>query len=590
MLARMNTYRDQPDEWIAATRAPSPLIAQDYLTINYTPGRGGRQPQAVILHVTQGESAGGCMNWFKNPRSQVSAQYVIDRGGTIYCAVRERDTAWANGVLNQPNMDLFLIERWVAGGINPNAETVSIECAGYSSQQPAGQPAELVGYSEAQFASLDLLLPALARRHDLTIDGDYCFGHCEIDSVNRADCPGLSDEEWARVYALEATTAGGPYATADEAYDAWCATWDDETVWAGQIVGKRHWYNRDPQELARTVGNRLLAYDGAYAQDASGYSLDEWQGTARSSGQLTIWGQETPPDPPDPQPEGPVGAAWPIEPGDGVSRPGPIITLRWGRDAPTADVRVYQPDGAAVFWADASAAPEVDINLPAGDYAWAVRGRDGERVSDWTEAHFAVTIEAPNPDPKPPTPPDMTPYPPVVTPTHQEQPQAQTWRNVHDGLVDLAVSRKWRPDCEGGAGPWPDTAQYLEDDYAGAATLVSPTELRALVRRLSIHPPIVEAAWRDGLWERVPATFAVDGSPWEDDAATDYGEDWSDMPAHAQTWATQICTLATAIQGAPTLIDAFVALGIAPADARTWSTSYHCLRVRARDLAQLAGC
>ena len=233
----MNRWSDQASEPMAQTRAETPAVYSTYLETNYSDGRGGRQPQAVILHVTAGESAAGCLNWFANPASQVSAHYVIDRNGDIYCAVREYDTAWANGLLNDPNREIGVVDRWVSQGINPNSETISIECAGYSSEQPSGDP-RYDGYTEQQFASLAFLLPALGQRHELIIDGETCFGHCEIDGVNRADCPGLSDAEWERVYAMEPLLSSGPFPTADEAYDAWSAP-PGTTTWPGRDRSRR---------------------------------------------------------------------------------------------------------------------------------------------------------------------------------------------------------------------------------------------------------------------------------------------------------------------------------------------------------------
>jgi hypothetical protein len=503
-------------------------------------------------------------------------------------------------VLNRPNRDILLVDRWVTQGINPNAETLSVEVAGYSSQQPSGNPA-YDGYTEAQFTSLAFLLPALASRHDLVLDRADLFGHKELDSVNRANCPGLSDAEWQRVYSMgtPAEPTEGPYDSADAAYDAHCAQWDDEIAWAGEIRDKAHWYNRNPQQLARTVGNRLLAYDGAYAQDASGWMTDEWEEAAKASGQLTIWGQEPPTTMPPPViiPPSPavVGAAWPINPGDGATDVATDVTLEWGSDAPTSDVEFEQSDGVRIFALQAHSSTSYGpLELAeATTYVWRVRGRDSGNTSDWTESRFGTAHPAPPDKPdeeKPPKPPSTDPYPPVVTPTHVEQPAAVTWQNVSDKKIDLAVSRRWRPDCDGGTGPWPDTAQWNDANFPGAETAQAPHELRQLVRRLSMHPPIVEAAWRCGLWSGVPATYQVEGSPWEEDACTDYGDEFEDLPAHAQIWASQICTLGTAIQNQATLTAAFVTLGVTGPEAETWSSRYHALRVRVRSLEELAAC
>jgi hypothetical protein len=61
----------------------------------------------------------------------------------------------------------------------------------------------------------------------------------------------------------------GPYATADESYDAWTEDHSTTVIWAGEYAGKAHWYGFDPQPVSRTGSSRLLAYDGGYAQDGN---------------------------------------------------------------------------------------------------------------------------------------------------------------------------------------------------------------------------------------------------------------------------------------------------------------------------------
>ena len=308
---------------------------------------------------------------------------------------------------------------------------------------------------------------------------------------------------------------------------------------------------------------------------------------------MTIWGREpaAPPVPPEPPPAPAVGAAWPINPGDGLTGLATTITFVWGTDAPTADVSVYAETGDRVFGLDGTVATEVDVALPGpGDYEWAVRGRDGERTSDWTLARFTVAEEEEEPDTKPPKPPSTEPYPPVIT-ANPADPSGDTWLNVHDSKVDLAVSRQWRTDCDGGAGPWPDTAQWTDPSYPGRTDPDgSWLEVRKLTRRLSMMPAITEMLLRTGTLATLPATYRVDGSPWEDAAATDYGDDWDDIPAHAQTWASQLCTLANAISLDPTLWRAFVRLGESEEHARYLATVYRCLRRRCRDLSEVTGC
>jgi len=182
----------------------APPIYPSYLRVNYTAGRQGRPISAIVLHVTGGPSASSAIGWFSNPVSEVSSHYVIDRNGDIYATVREQDTAWVNGVVDEPNYDIPVIDYWMRMHINPNLETLGIEVAGYSSTQPSGQPPSLVGYTEAQFWALSYLLPVLSDRYAVPLDPDWTFGHKELDSVNRPNCPGLSAAEWSRIYGMDA--------------------------------------------------------------------------------------------------------------------------------------------------------------------------------------------------------------------------------------------------------------------------------------------------------------------------------------------------------------------------------------------------
>lgn len=169
-----------------------PAAIVDRLTpVNFWPGRAGHAVRAVVLHITDGDTAAGALAWFHNPDSAVSAHYVIDRDGTVYRAVREEDTAWSNGRLNQPDLAHPLIRRWVAGGLNPNWETVAIEAA--------GRPAN--GWTAAQVAAATGLVAAIAARHGLAVSPLTVLEHRQLDSVTRAHCPSLTAAQLAAILA-----------------------------------------------------------------------------------------------------------------------------------------------------------------------------------------------------------------------------------------------------------------------------------------------------------------------------------------------------------------------------------------------------
>lgn len=189
MLRLMNQYADQADEPIAGRRALALTIHERLTPVNYTTGRGGHRVTAIVEHITDGETAAGAIGWFHNPASQVSAHYVVDREGTITRVVAEGNTAWANGVLNQPNLANPIVAGWVEDGVNPNAETISIEAVGKASQ----------GWTTKQLAVIDVLTRDIAARWGIPIGLHTIIGHRDIDSVNRARCPSLTPAQWARL-------------------------------------------------------------------------------------------------------------------------------------------------------------------------------------------------------------------------------------------------------------------------------------------------------------------------------------------------------------------------------------------------------
>ena len=108
VLVSMNRHSDQSATTIIATAPVTPPVYQDYITVNYTAGRAGHDPLAMVLHVTQGESAAGCIGWFKNPKSKVSSHYVLDRNGDIYAteSVSIRQSAKVKGNIFAPRVGI----------------------------------------------------------------------------------------------------------------------------------------------------------------------------------------------------------------------------------------------------------------------------------------------------------------------------------------------------------------------------------------------------------------------------------------------------------------------------------------------------
>lgn len=141
-------------------------------TPNYRQGRSGRQPAAIVNHITAGAFP-GCLSWMQNPGAEASAHYLVTKDVRIFQLVNDEDTAWHAGGVNKPSWSLY-------DGTNPNRYTIGIE--------HEGQPGDEL--TEEQYQATLWLHRQLITKWGIPVDPDHIIGHYRIDSVNRPNCPG----------------------------------------------------------------------------------------------------------------------------------------------------------------------------------------------------------------------------------------------------------------------------------------------------------------------------------------------------------------------------------------------------------------
>jgi hypothetical protein len=128
---------------------------------NYTQAnRGAPWIKFVVIHIAQG-SYSGTIDWFKNPRSNVSAHYVVGRNGKIAQCVHNEDIAWQ------------------AGDWRFNRRSIGIEHAGYGSQR----------WTDSMYHSSARLTAYLCRRFNIPVWRRYIRGHRWVPGV-ATSCPG----------------------------------------------------------------------------------------------------------------------------------------------------------------------------------------------------------------------------------------------------------------------------------------------------------------------------------------------------------------------------------------------------------------
>jgi N-acetyl-anhydromuramyl-L-alanine amidase AmpD len=158
---------------------------------NFKAGRAGFQPEAIVIHVMQGRLSGADC-WFHDPRAKVSAHYGVGGDGRIHQYVKEVDTAFHAGVVDQPSWPLL------KPGVNPNYYTIGVEHEGRAGER----------WPEAQLQASLELTASIADRWGIARDNLHIVPHQTIRQ-SRA-CPGDAfdlDDYVRRLAQLEAPAA-----------------------------------------------------------------------------------------------------------------------------------------------------------------------------------------------------------------------------------------------------------------------------------------------------------------------------------------------------------------------------------------------
>lgn len=141
------------------------------LTQNFWKGRNGQKPEAIVVHVMDGNLV-GTDSWFANPASEASSHYGLNQFGEVHQYVQEEDTAWHAGVVLNPQWSLLKM------GINPNYYTIGIEHEGNATS---------VWSAVMKSASVELIRE-ISRRWNIPIDREHIIGHYQISS-KKPNCP-----------------------------------------------------------------------------------------------------------------------------------------------------------------------------------------------------------------------------------------------------------------------------------------------------------------------------------------------------------------------------------------------------------------
>ena len=143
---------------------------------NFGPRRDGLKPAFIVLHYTAMKSAQAALDRLCDPEAEVSAHYLIGRGGTTWQMVEETERAWHAGAGQWRGLD------------DLNSRSIGIELDNQG-QHP---------FPEPQMSALDTLLCGILQRWAL--GPEAVIGHSDLAPGRKWD-PG-PHFDWARLARL----------------------------------------------------------------------------------------------------------------------------------------------------------------------------------------------------------------------------------------------------------------------------------------------------------------------------------------------------------------------------------------------------
>jgi hypothetical protein len=146
-------YQPEPIKPPGRGKNPKPIV----LT-RPTPNkssRNGERIRGIVMHCTTTRSDESTINWFADPKSQVSAHYLVSRSGVIYQFVKDNEKAWH--------------------AQSANSSTIGIE--------HAAEPGDSLTYAQEQASAS--LVRFLVNEYDISLDN--IKGHKDVNKGT--SCP-----------------------------------------------------------------------------------------------------------------------------------------------------------------------------------------------------------------------------------------------------------------------------------------------------------------------------------------------------------------------------------------------------------------
>ncbi|WNG26855.1 N-acetylmuramoyl-L-alanine amidase [Cystobacter fuscus] len=142
--------------------------------------RGGADIDTIVLHHTGSNNGAGDLAWMRNPQSQVSAHYMLDRDGKIYQLVGDEKRAWhaGKGELHGVPTDV-------------NGRSIGIEIVNDGSGKTP--------FTDAQYKSLTQLVGYL--KQEYKVPANNILGHKDVAVPKGRKSDPAENFDWNRLRA-----------------------------------------------------------------------------------------------------------------------------------------------------------------------------------------------------------------------------------------------------------------------------------------------------------------------------------------------------------------------------------------------------
>jgi N-acetyl-anhydromuramyl-L-alanine amidase AmpD len=167
----------------AGTNVPIEERIDTSITSPYQEPRSA-PPETIVYHFTETDSLDQTLSVLDE--RGLSANYIVDKDGTIYETVNPDSKAYTQGIVKDPRQDLPGASGTIA---DPNDRAIGIEIVneGNAANPGSTELTDFARYTPEQLAAVDDLTRYLTERYGITPSRETLLAHSDLNTVDKYD-------------------------------------------------------------------------------------------------------------------------------------------------------------------------------------------------------------------------------------------------------------------------------------------------------------------------------------------------------------------------------------------------------------------